>query len=248
MGPFRRTRDEQPSDERGTDWQHGAPEYRRLGQALASVDVTLTSPEGGVRVPDDARLRIRSEAGTVTLDPTLIAVELPGTSNELHRVVYVTELSRVMFGDAALTLLVDGTELELPELTAQPARHPSDESEREPTSAALAESELRAAVAELEERWRAAEQAAADLTAEGRRVGAAVVATLSQVRRERQELLDLLARATAELERERGERPGDVASDEPEAPGGTDPWFPNRDLLARIESARSASSDADHAE
>jgi hypothetical protein len=241
MGPFRRTRDEQPTDVRRIDWQTGAPEYRRLGQALANIDVTLTASEPGVRVPVDTRLRIQGEAGTVTLDPTLVALELPGSSSELHRVVYVTELSRVMFGDASLTLLVDGTELELAELTAQPARHPSDESEREPTSAALAESELRAAVADLEERWRAAEQATADLAADGRRVGAKVAAILSQVKREREELLDLLARATTELERERG----GSASEDPEGSPGTDPWFPNRDLLARIGAARSEAEQAE---
>jgi hypothetical protein len=64
-------------------------------------------------------------------------------------------------------------------------------------SAARAESELRAAVGALEERLRAAESANAELTEDARRVSETVAATLAEVQRERERLLDRVARTDA---------------------------------------------------
>jgi hypothetical protein len=241
MGPFKRKRE--PSSGERADVRVRETAYRRLGHAMATVVVTLDA-----RPPTGARLTIRGESASVSADPMMATHEAPGTKAEAHRLWFATELSTVMFEDGEFLLEVDGDEVELPHPTAFVAWS-SDDPDAEPPVApeALAEGELRAAVTALEERCRAAESANAELSADSRRMGEVVAATLAEVQREREQLLDLVARTDADREREPSAQPEPSTGPEPQPrPPDEDPaGGPNQDLLARLGAARGAAGTPD---
>jgi hypothetical protein len=191
MGRFRRGKSTQPPTAPQVAWKAREAGYRRLGRALATVVVTLEGPPGA-QPGTDTRLSVRNGSATVTAEPVLIAREAPGTRHELHRLWFTVELSSVMFGDGESSLIVDGGELPLPQPVALAAWVGDGDDEQAPSAPALGEAELRAAVAELEERWRSAQE----LNEDSRRISQVVRATLADVQREREQLLDEMARAT----------------------------------------------------
>ena len=193
MGPFRRGRRELPSPPPSIDLKVQDTVYRRLGEAMATVVVTLVE-----QPPDDARLVIRTDSAAMTVDPMMVSREAPGTGSEAHRLWFAVELSAVMFGDGDFALKTADGEAPVPHPVAQGAWADDDADEPGIPADALNESALRAAVAALEERCREAERANAELTADARRVGDAVAATLADVQRERDRLLEQLARGAAE--------------------------------------------------
>jgi len=213
--------------------------YRRLGHAMATLVVTLEhQPPAGVR------LSVRNGSASVTADPMMITHEAPGTKAECHRLWFAIELSTVMFGDGEFLLLVDGAEVELPHPVAFTAWS-SDDPNAAPAVApeALAEGELRAAVAALEERCRAAEALNAQLTADSRRVDDVVSTTLAEVQREREQLLNLVARSNADLARE-ADRAATSASEQPIS--AADP-NDGGGFMERLHAARgAASADGSH--
>ena len=172
MGPFRRTKSSLDAAEatasrrdKSGGYEVAAHEYRRLGDALATVVATITPapPSAG------ARLLIAGEAAPAEVDAMLVTHQAPGTADEAHRLWFVTDLSRLMFGDAEFTLLLgDGAEIPLP----QPAARAAFADDDAPASAAWSESELQAALTALEERCRSAERLAAALRATTPAIGA----------------------------------------------------------------------------
>jgi len=191
MGPFRRGKRESPAPPSSIDLKVQDTAYRRLGEAMATVVVTLDDPP-----PDGARLVIRTDSSATTVDPMMVTHEAPGTDSEVRRLWFAVELSAVMFGDGEFALKSADGEAPLPHPVAQVAWGDDDPDEPGVPAAALSESALRAAVAALEERCRAAERANAELTADARRVSDAVAATLAEVRRERERLLEHMARSS----------------------------------------------------
>jgi hypothetical protein len=189
MGPFRRGKRELPAPPPSIALKVEDATYRRLGDAMATVVVTLLEPP-----PDDARLLIRTDSSATTLDPMMVTHEMPGTKSETRRLWFAVDLSAVMFGDGDFALTTPEGEAPLPHPVALPAWGASEPDEPGVPTPALAEANLRAAVAALEERAREAEQAKAELTADGRRIGEAVAATLAEVQREREQLLELVPR------------------------------------------------------
>jgi hypothetical protein len=231
MGPFKRTRPA-PSSDADADLRVRDVSYRRLGHALATVVVTLESAP-----PGDVRLEARGDARSSTLHPMMVTHEAPGTKAAAHRLWFVTDLSTVMFGDCEFLLLHGDAEVPVPEPAACASWTPDDPDADPPVAPeVLAEGELRAAVAALEERCRAAERANAELTADSRRMGEVVAATLAEVQHEREQLLDLLARTSTDLEREAEQQPRPAAD-----PTALDD--PNQGFLARLSAARGAASD-----
>ena len=159
MGPFRRTRSSLDAagvviGGRPIDFRVESHEYRRLGHALATVVVGVQPAPRAA----ETRLRITAGGDGEDLAPMLTTCEAPGTDEESHRLWFVTDLSRVMFGDATFALLVGGkNEIALPEPTPRAAWD-----EDEPAvSSAWSRSELEAAVRALEARCRSAERVAA---------------------------------------------------------------------------------------
>jgi hypothetical protein len=233
---FKRHKSE-PSPPEPVDVRVRETAYRRLGHALATVIITLDA-----RAPESARLRVTGGGSSVTADALMATHEAPGTKGECHRLWFTTELSSVMFGDAELHLLVPGAELALPQPAAF-AAWSSDDPEQQPAAGAaeaLAEGELRAAVATLEERCRAAEAANAQLTADARRMGQNMSATLAEVQREREELLELVEQARANRECEPAAPAAAQAPSEPVTPG-------RGRFLERLNAARGAANAADAA-
>src|SRR5215208_5553097 len=99
MGPFRRGRRELPAPPPSIDLKVQDTVYRRLGDAMATVVVTLVDPP-----PDDARLVIRTDASATTVDPMMVTHEAPRTKGEARRLWFAVELSAVMFGDGDFAL------------------------------------------------------------------------------------------------------------------------------------------------
>jgi hypothetical protein len=191
MGPFRRGKREQPVPPPNIDLKVQETSYRRLGEAMATVVVTLQDPP-----PEDTRLVIRTDSLAISADPMLITHEAPGTDAEARRMWFAVELSAVMFGDGDFALKTAQGEAPLPHPVAQPAWGKDDPEEPGVPGTTLNEAALRAAVADLEERCRAAERAGAEMAADARRVSDAVAATLAEVQRERERLLEHVARST----------------------------------------------------
>ena len=191
MGPFRRGKRELPDPPQNTGLQVQDATYRRLGDALATVVVTLADPP-----PADSALVIRTGSSPIVVDPMMVTHEMPGTKAEAHRTWFAVELSAVMFGDGDFGLKTAEGETPLPHPVAQ-VGWGDDADEPGVPAAALSEAALRAAVAILEERCREAERANAELSADARRVSDAVAATLAEVQRERERLLEHLARSSA---------------------------------------------------
>jgi hypothetical protein len=162
MGPFRRTRTSLRAVEVASDADAAADsgvvtfEYRRLGDALATVVVELEQPPAA-----DAILRITAQDSAHEVDPMLITHDAPGTDGESHRLWFVTDLSQVMFGDAEFALVAGAAEHKLPE----PAARPAWEDDSPAITSAWSQSELTAALAALEGRCRSAERLAAALRA-----------------------------------------------------------------------------------
>src|SRR4051812_3238261 len=102
MGRFRRGKREDSASPPRISLKVEDTSYRRLGDALATVVVTLAEPP-----PDDARLVIRTEAGTMTVHPMMTSHEMPGSKDETRRLWFALELSAVMFGDGAFALKTD---------------------------------------------------------------------------------------------------------------------------------------------
>ncbi len=234
MSPFRRRKTDHPAQD-APALEVRESMYRRLGQAMATVVVTVDAAP-----PDETRLRIRAGSTLVDIDPVMITHEAPGAEHEAHRLWFAAELSTVMFGDSVFTLVTGGSSVDVPE--PLPGTDDEDGDEASAWSAGRAESELRAAVAALEERCRAAETANAELTADSRRIGETVAATLAEVQREREQLLELVARTDADIESGEAPPPGKA---EPAA-GETSASLPPRDLLDRIGAARGAASSDEH--
>lgn len=232
MRPLRR-RDRQETTAAGTDWGVRAFEYRRLGHALASVAVALEPAKDGSRPEATARLTIESGGASATLAPTMISHESPGSRSEVHRLWFTADLSMVMFGDGEYKLLIDGATVPLPEPAPQPSWSAGEEDESGVPETARSEAELTAAVAALEERCHDAERTAQEMAADSRRMGQTMAATLAEVQRERDALLDRVARATAGGEHSAPRREMDM--DRPVAPP-----FAHELVLARIDAARGA--------
>jgi hypothetical protein len=181
MSPFRRGRRDQSSPRPAIDLKVQETVYRRLGEALANVVVTL-----GEAPPADARLVIRTNSSDqTTVLPMMVTREAPGTDSEAHRIWFAVELSAVMFGDGEFALTAGDGEEALPHPTAQ--RTPSDDDSE-------TEAVLRAALASLEERCRELQRANAELTDDARRMREVMAQTLEDVQRERERLLEQLAR------------------------------------------------------
>ena len=193
MGPFRRGRREPPTPSPSIDLKVQDTVYRRLGEAMATVVVTLVDPP-----PEDARLVIRTGSSDTTVDPMMVTHEAPGTKSEARRLWFAVELSAVMFGDGDFALKTAEGEAPLPHPVAQSTWGENGPDEPGVPADAVNESALRAAVAALEERCREAERANAELTADARRVSDAVAATLAEVQRERARLLEHVARSSTE--------------------------------------------------
>jgi hypothetical protein len=155
----------------------------------------------------------------------MISREAPGSRHELQRLWFTVELSIVMFGDGDFVLHTDGRDLPLPHPVALATWSGEPDDESAPSAAALSEAELRAAVAELEERCRIAENATEELRADGRRISEAMAATLAEVQREREQLLDQVALAS--------EPPADSSEAMPAR-------LPNQGLMERLSAARGA--------
>jgi hypothetical protein len=230
MGPFRRSKRDVPSPPPSIDLKVEDSAYRRLGDALATVIVTLAEPP-----PDGARLLIRTDNSATTVDPMMVTREMPGTRSETHRMWFAVDLTAVMFGDGDFAIKTDEGEAPLPDPVAQPAWGAVEEEDPDIPAPVLAEANLRAAVAALEERVRDAESASAELKADSRRMGQAVAATLAEVQRERDQLLELIdgeadeARAPAES----SASAATAAAPRPDA------------FLARLHAARGAASADD---
>jgi hypothetical protein len=192
MGPFRRGKRESPAPPSSIDLKVQDTMYRRLGEAMAMVVVTLADPP-----PDDAQLVIRTDSSDMAVAPMMVTHEVPGTKAEVRRLWFAVELSAVMFGDGDFGLKTAEGETPLPHPVAQVGWGDDDPDEPGVPAAALSEAALRAAVAILEERCREAERANAELSADARRVSDAVAATLAEVQRERERLLEHLARSSA---------------------------------------------------
>lgn len=246
MGPFRRDKRSESAPAPDVEWRVRETGYRRLGHALASVVVTLEGP-GGAQPGADCRLGVRNGSTSVEADPTMITREAPGSRRELQRLWFTVELSTVMFGDGDFALHITGQELPLPHPAPLSAWTGDADDEPAASAAAVSEAGLRAAVAELEERCRIAENANTELRADGRRISEAMAATLAEVQREREELLDLVARTTADLERER-ERAGTPTAEPPaDASEAIPARRPNQGLMERLSAARGAAhSDEPH--
>jgi hypothetical protein len=155
---------------------------------------------------------------------------------------FAVELSAVMFGDGDFSVKTEDGEAAVPHPVAQPAWGVSEPEEAGVPIPALAESSLRAAVAALEERAREAERVNAELTADGRRMGEAVAATLAEVQREREQLLKLVEETNGENEG------GEVSEGEPPAPAPDEPdaAAPRPDaFLSRLHAARGAAAADD---
>jgi hypothetical protein len=193
MGPFRRGKRESPAPPSTIDLKVQDTVYRRLGEAMATVVVTLDDAP-----PDDARLVIRSDSATIAVDPMMVTHEAPGTRSQTRRLWFAVELSAVMFGDGDFALTTAEGEAPLPHPVAQGAWGDDDPDEPGVPAAALTEASLRAAVAALEERCREAERANAEMSADARRLSETVAATLAEVQRERERLLEQLARGATE--------------------------------------------------
>jgi hypothetical protein len=193
MGPFRRSKRESPAPSSSIDLKVHDTVYRRLGDAMATVVVTLADAP-----PADTRLVIRTGSSTTTVDAMMVTHEAPGTKSEARRLWFAVDLSAVMFGDGKFALTTAGGEAALPHPVAQGAWGDDDPDEPGVPADALNESALRAAVAALEERCRDAERTSAEMAADARRVSDAVTATLAEVQRERERLLEQLARGATE--------------------------------------------------
>ena len=163
MGPFRRTRTSLRAAEAVASG--GAPaepldvetfEYRRLGEALATVVVVLKRAPAA-----DFALCITANDSVHEVDPMLVTCEAPGTDDESHRVWFVTDLSQVMFGDAAFALVAPDGDTVLP----QPVARAAWDDESPAMSSAWSQTELQAAIAALEQRCRSAERLGAALRA-----------------------------------------------------------------------------------
>lgn len=144
------------------DLRVSTPEYRRVGQAMATVTVTIGSSGPLTIPPAHVRMCVRSAAAYVALDPVLVTHEAPGAQREQHRLWFLADLSQLISDDTSFALVAGSSEIPLRD--PQP-RAPWD-AEDEATAAmdsAWSESELRAVVGALEERCRVAERAAADL-------------------------------------------------------------------------------------
>src|SRR3954452_15861233 len=124
MGPFRRGRRELPSMPPSIDLKVQDTAYRRLGEAMATVVVTLLAPP-----PDDVRLVIRTDSSAMTVNPMMFTREAPGTKAEVRRLWFAVELSAVMFGDGDFALQTNEGEAALPHPTAQPSRGDDDPDE-----------------------------------------------------------------------------------------------------------------------
>src|SRR4051794_9724520 len=190
MGPFRRGRRELPSMPPSIDLKVQDTAYRRLGEAMATVVVTLLAAP-----PDDVRLVIRTDASALTVNPMMVTREAPDTKAEVRRLWFAVELSAVMFGDGDFALRTDGGEAALPHPVAQPSWGDDDPDEPGAPGSVLSEAALRAAVAALEERCWEAERANAELAADGQRLSQAMAVTLADVQREREQLLERLSRS-----------------------------------------------------
>lgn len=237
MGPFRRGRRDLPAPPPSIDLKVQDTTYRRLGEAMATVVVTLGEPP-----PEAAKLVIRTDSTAVTVEPMMLTREMPGTKDETHRMWFAVELSAVMFGDGDFALKTEDGEAAVPHPVAQPAWGVSEPEEAGAPIPALAESSLRAAVAALEERAREAERVNAELTADGRRIGEAVAATLAEVQREREQLLKLLGETPDQAE------PGEAYEPEAPSPAPAEPEAaaPRPDaFLSRLHAARGAASADD---
>ncbi len=224
MGPFRRDKRTHPATAPDVEWRVRETGYRRLGHALASVVVTLEGPPGA-QPGADCRLSVRNGSASISAEPTMISREAPGSRHELQRLWFTVELSIVMFGDGDFVLHTDGRDLPLPHPVALATWTGEADDESAPSAAALSEAELRAAVAELEERCRIAETATEELRADGRRISEAMAATLAEVQREREQLLDQVALAS--------EPPADSSEAMPAR-------LPNQGLMERLSAARGA--------
>ena len=237
MGPFRRGKRELPAPPPSIDLKVEDASYRRLGDAMATVVVTL-----GEVPPDDAKLVIRTDTAAVTVEPMMLTREMPGAKNETHRMWFAVELSAVMFGDGDFSLKTADGEAAVPHPIALPAWGVSEPEEAGAPIPALAEASLRAAVAALEERAREAERTNAELTENSRRIGEAVAATLAEVQREREELLKRLGEH-AGSESDAGEATEEApASDRLESQAAA----PRPDaFLKRLHAARGAASADD---
>jgi hypothetical protein len=173
MGPYQRT--EAGADAIGAaepdareahiaDTDISAPEYRRVGRAMATVVVKVGSSRPLTPAQASARMRVRSPAASLLLDPALATCEAPGSEHEEHRLWFLMDLSLVISGDTTFALVVDDFELPLP--GPQPrASWSTGDNEPIALDSAWSESELRAIVSALEERCRVAERSAADLRA-----------------------------------------------------------------------------------
>src|SRR5215213_2040631 len=191
MGPFRRNKREPPAPPPSIDLKVEDSAYRRLGEALATVIVTLLEPP-----PEGARLLIRTDSSATTVEPMMVTREMPGTKSETHRVWFAVDLTAVMFGDGDFAIKTDEGEAPVPHPVAQPAWGTVEEDDPNVAAPVMAEANLRAAVAALEDRVREAESASAELKADSRRIGEAVAATLAEVQRERDQLLGLISGET----------------------------------------------------
>ena len=230
MGPFRRGKRELSAPPPSIDLKVEETAYRRLGDAFAIVVVTLGDPP-----PDDTHLVIRTDSAAAAFDPMMITREMPGSKSEAHRLWFAVDLTAVMFGDGNFALKTEDGEIPLPHPVAQPAWGAVEEEDPDVPASAYAEANLRAAVAALEARIRDAEQANNDLRADSRRMGETVAATLAEVQRERDRLIELLEQSTGD-----DAWPGtDQPPAEPEVAGPRPDAF-----LKRLQAARGA-ADAD---
>jgi hypothetical protein len=193
MGPFRRGKRESPAPPFNIDLKVQDAVYRRLGEAMATVVVTLVEAP-----PADTRLVIRTGSSATTVDTMMVTHEAPRTKSETRRLWFAVDLSAVMFGDGEFALKTAEGEAPLPHPVAQGAWGDDDPDDPGVPADALNESALRAAVAALEERCREAERANAELAADARRVSDAVAATLAEVQHERERLLEQLSRGATE--------------------------------------------------
>jgi hypothetical protein len=235
MGPFRRGKRQLPPAPPSIDLKIQDASYRRLGDAMATVVVTLDE-----QPPENARLLIRTESSATTVDPMMVTREMPGTKAETHRMWFAVELSAVMFGDGDFALKTAEGEAALPHPVAQPAWGVSEPEEAGAPIPALAEASLRAALAQLEERLRDAEREKAELAADGRRMGRTVAATLAEVQREREQLLALVEGRDPTPE---GDPPMDLDQRTLET---SEPAAPRSDaFLKRLNAARGAASADD---
>ena len=230
MGPFRRSKRELQAPLPTIDVQVDDASYRRLGDAMATVVITLDEAP-----PDDARLTVSTESATICVEPMMVTRELPGTKSETHRMWFAVELSAVMFGDGYFAIQTGEGSAPLPHPSALPAWGVSEPEEAGAPIPALAESSLRAAVSSLEARVREAESANAELTADAQRLSQTVAATLAEVQREREQLLAQLAEATApEVEAD----DSFAAEREPASPPSPSPYG----FLKRLQAARGAAA------